>query len=249
MALFSPLELLGEKVPPVARRVTALALLLAAGYLDYLTGPDVAAAPFYIPILLVLACFESWQVSVAYAGVAAAIYLGADLLSDPRGITLVFPYWRALARLVSFGLIAATTSFLIADRRKLQRSEQALRLKAEELAAKNQTLNRTLQELQRLHLELTVQEKRVVVMEALSEVTYSMERPLASLEVYAEELSRLIGRLQPTEETVLVLDEIRPLLEKLQERLGEMEVILQEIRSLRKAESGGGRPAPGGAEG
>ncbi len=238
MYLLSPLFAVAQGIPPVARRIAALALLLTAGGLDYLTGQEVAAAPFYIPILLTLALFESWRICLIYAGIAAAIYLGADLLNEPEALTLVYPYWRACARLIGFGLISVTTSVLVEERRRLQRSEQALAEKMEELAAKNRALRDTLQEVQRLHLDLTAKGNQAAAAQAVNAATYNMERPLVSVTVYVEEVARLIRRLSPTEETVLILDEVQPLVEKLQERLREMEATLQDIRTMQRKNPG-----------
>lgn len=246
MTLFSPLDSLTHRIPPVAWRLGALALLLLAGGLDYLTGPEIAAAPFYIPILLVLALLEPWQISLTFACVAAAIFLGVDLLSDPSAAAAIYPYWRAFARLISFSLIAVTISILVGERRRLRHSERMLSEQADELAAKNRALNDTMRELQRLHLELVIKAKQAAVAEAMSAASYDMERPLVSIGVYTEEVSRLIRRLAPTTETVVILDEIRPLLEKLAERVGEMGIILQDIRSLRQHEAESS-PPPGPA--
>jgi signal transduction histidine kinase len=240
MYLLSPLYTVAQGFPPVARRITALGLLLVAGWFDYLTGQEVAAAPFYIPILLTLALFESWRICLIYAGIATAIYLGADLLNEPDALTLIYPYWRACARLIGFGLISVTTSVLVEERRRLQRSEQALAEKMAELESKNRALRDTLQEVQRLHLELTVKGNQAAAVQAVNAATYNMERPLVSLTVYVEEVARLIRRLSPTEETVLILDQLQPIVEKLQERLREMEAALQDIRTLQR--KNGGKP-------
>jgi hypothetical protein len=238
MYLLRPLYAVAQGIPPVARRITSLGLLLVAGWIDYATGSQVAGAPFYIPILLALALFESWQICLIYSGIAAAIYLGADLLNAPEAVALIYPYWRACARLISFSLISVSVSILVEERRRLRRSEQTLSERAAELAAKNRALNDTMQELQRLHLELTATGKRVAVAEAMHAASYDMERPLASITIYVEEIARLIRRLSPTEETVLILDEVQPLVEKLQERLREMEAALQEIRTLQRKNPG-----------
>lgn len=208
------------------RRVGGFFLLLLVGWLDYITGPEIAAAPFYILILLGLGFFEPWWICLAYSGLAALIYLGADLLWNPASATLVYPYWRALARLFSFALISSTISQLVRERKRLRLSEQALQEKTQELEERNRRLEETLREVKRLHEDLMVKERQAAIAETIYLTTSEMERPLVSISIYVDELLRTVQRD----------DEIRPLLEKIGERVQDMEGILKNIRKLRKGE-------------
>lgn len=230
------LESLETRIPPGRRRAVGLLLLFVAGWLDYITGPEIASAPFYILVLFPLAFFETPWICLGFSIIAAMIYLGVDLLSKPGAVTLVYPYWQATARFLSFALISTITSRLVGEQRRLHLSEQALQEKAAELAEKNRRLEDALEELRRLHADLLARERQAGIAEAIFSTTYEIERPLASVSVYTEELLRLAQRAQTNEEPLMILAEIQPLLEKLGERTQNMEAILQGIRELRKTE-------------
>ncbi len=229
-AFLAPLEDLPKKlaISPGFRRVGGFLLILLVGWFDYITGPEIAFAPFYILVLLGLGFYEPWWICLAYSGLAALTYLGADLLWNPTRVTLVYPYWRALARLFSFALISSTISQLVRERARLRSSEQALQEKAQELETKNRRLEETLQELRRLQEDLIAKERQAAIAETIYLATYEMERPLVSISIYIEELLQTVQRGE----------DIYPLLEKIGERVQSMEGILKEIRKLRKGEGG-----------
>lgn len=85
-------------MPPGPRQVVWVILLLAAGWFDYITGPEVASAPFYILILVSLALVEPWGACLGYSILAACVYLTVDLYTTPARASLVFPYWDATSR-------------------------------------------------------------------------------------------------------------------------------------------------------
>lgn len=213
---------------PGLRRGGGVLLLLLAGWLDYVTGPEIASAPFYILILLPIAFFEPLWICLAYSVLAALIYLGADLLSTPGSTMLIYPYWRAVARLFSFALISSTISQLLSERRRLRDSERALLEKARELEEKNRYLGELLGQVKKLQEELVAKERRAAIAETVHSATYEMERPLVSISVHVEDLLR----------SVKSHEDIYPLVEKIGERIRDMEGILKNIRNLRKAELG-----------
>jgi len=229
-ATVAPLEDLRTKLAlsPGFRRVGGFLLLLLVGWLDYITGPEIAFAPFYILILLGLGFYEPWGICLAYSGLAAITYLGADLLWNPARATLVYPYWRALARLFSFALISSTISQLVRERTRLRLSEQALQEKAQELEEKNRRLEETLRELKRLQEDLIAKERQAAIAETIYLATYEIERPLVSISIYVEELLQTVQRGE----------DIYPTLEKIGERVQDMERILKDIRKFRKGEGG-----------
>jgi phosphoglycerate-specific signal transduction histidine kinase len=234
-----PMEALTNRLPlsTAGRRVAALLLLLLICWLDYLTGPRIAFAPFYILPLLGLAFFETWLVSLLFSALAALLFLAAQILTEPETAHLIYPYWTACARFFSFALISVTTSQLVTERRHLLLFETALQEKTRELVEKNRRLEETLVEIRRLQADLVARERQAAVGEAIYVATYEMERPLASIAVYVEEISRLARHPRAQEDTQLILDEMRPLLEKLEERSRDMENILKSTRSLRGEES------------
>ncbi|HSD51578.1 MAG TPA: hypothetical protein VLG48_09230 [Candidatus Methylomirabilis sp.] len=223
---------------PTLRRTLALLLILAVGSLDHFAPTELATDPFYIPILVIIALYESWGMCLAYSLLAALIHLAATLYSSPDTVTLIYPYWRATARLISFALISVTVSMVVTERRRLRLSEERLREKTQDLEEKNRTLEKILQELKRLQEDVVTNEQRAAVTQTIHLATHEMERPLASLSVYVEELLRMVQRDQEGEEAQLVLEEIRPMLDKIQERTQNMEAILQQIRDFRNREGG-----------
>lgn len=223
---------------PGLRRIVAILLILAIGSLDYFAPPDVATDPFYIPILFILALYESWGVCLAYSLLAALLHLGATLFSAPDSVRLIYPYWQATARLIGFSLISVMVSLLVAEKRRLRLAEESLREKSQELEEKNRTLEKILQELKKLQEDVVTKERRAAIAQTIHTATHEMERPLASLSVYVDELLRFVRRDQGGDEVQLLLEEIRPMLEKIQERTQNMEAILQQIRDFRKREAG-----------
>jgi signal transduction histidine kinase len=221
---------------PALRRILALLLILAVGSLDHFAPTELATDPFYIPILVIIALHESWGMCLAYSLLAALIHLAATLYSSLDTATLIYPYWRATARLISFCLISVTVSMVVAERKRLRLSEERLREKTQDLEEKNRTLEKILQELKKLQEDVVTKERRAAIAQTVHLATHEMERPLASLSVYVEELLRMVRRDQGGEEGQLVLEEIRPMLDKIQERTQNMEAILQQIRDFRKRE-------------
>ncbi len=226
----APFEDLGKKllISHAFVRAAGLLLLLLAGWLDYMTGPELASAPFYVLILIPIALFEPLWICLAYSILASTIYLGADLLSTPGAATLIYPYWRAFARLISFGLITSTISLLFNERKRLRRSEQALQEKARELEEKNRALEEALRQVKRLQEELLAKERRAATAETINLATYEMERPLISISLHVEDLQRSV---EPHED-------VYPLVEKIEERVRDMEGILEKIRQIRRGEWG-----------
>lgn len=161
---------------------------------------------------------------MAFSVLAAIIYFGADVLTHPGTAKLVYPYWTAFARLISFSLISTAISLLVGEKRRLRLSEQALQEKARELEEKNRALEETLRALNKLQEEIVAKERQAATAEAINAATYEMERPLTSISFHVEDLLRSV---EPHED-------IHPLVEKIAERIGDMERILENIRGLRK---------------
>ena len=210
---------------PSVRRIGAVLLLLLVAVFDYITGPEIAAAPFYIAVLLIVAAFEPWWICLAYSGMAAAFLLTAELLWTPGSVTLIYPYWQAAAQFLSFALISWAGSQLLAERRRLRHSEQAVQEKVDALAETNRTLEDTLREVQRLQDELQTKEGQAAAAETVYTAISEMERPLVSLSIYVDELLRKVEKD----------GEVTPLLEKVAERVGDMERVLREIKTSRAA--------------
>lgn len=144
-------------------RTVALAVLLVVAYFDYITGPELAFAPFYLVVLLALGLFERWSVCLLYAILAAVLFLWADLLWEfPARVRSFYPYWRACARFIGFAVSSILVSRLVAKRAALKRAQEAL----------------------------VAEERRRATFEAVAKAAYEVERPLNSLGLYVGELAR-----------------------------------------------------------
>jgi len=210
------------------RRVFWVLFLLLVGLFDYLAPAEFASAPFYLLALIPIAFLEPLGACLAYSLLAASIYFGADVLSAPGTAKLIYPYWRAFARLISFVFISSSISLLVGERRRLLLSEQVLHEKTQELQDKNRALEQNLRELKRLQEELVAKERWAATAEAISSATYEIEKPLVSLSFHAEDLLRSVEHHE----------DIHPLVEKIAERIGDMEGILKNIRELRRGRIG-----------
>ena len=225
-------------MPPAQRQAVWVFLFLAAGWLDYVTGPDVASSPFYVVVLVLLAIVEPWGTCLGYSFLAACIYLTVDLYTTPARAFLMFPYWAATSRFLGFALSSIAISLLVAERRRMQQSERALQDRGKELEEKNRRIEEALRTVTRLQEELLTRERQNAIAEAISTAVYEMERPLASVSIYVEEVVRLMTRVHEADNLHLVLDAIQPLAEKLAERVRDMERIVEDVRSLRKPDPG-----------
>jgi signal transduction histidine kinase len=225
-------------MPRAQRQAVWVFLFLAAGWLDYVTGPDVASSPFYIFILVLLAIVEPWGACLGYSFLAACIHLTVVLYTTPARVFLVFPYWATTSRFLGFALISIAISLLVAERRRLQQSERALQDRGKELEEKNRRIEEALRTVTRLQEVLLTRERQNAIAEAISTAVYEMERPLASVSIYVEEIVRLMTRVHEADNLHLVLDAIQPLAEKLAERVRDMQRIIEDVRSLRKPDPG-----------
>ncbi len=102
------LAALDARIPvltPPYNYIATLALELAAGWLDYVTGPTVSVSLFYLLPLALAACGPSLALAELYAGVAALIaaYVDIGLLPiEPGGLLTVT--WNVLMEWGTFSL-------------------------------------------------------------------------------------------------------------------------------------------------
>ncbi len=93
--------------------VLASASLCVAGIglLDYLTGPEIAFSPFYIVPIAGAAWYADKRSGVIVAVIAAVCWLLADILL-PQHSDMMIALWNAVARLITFLIIALLLSYL-----------------------------------------------------------------------------------------------------------------------------------------
>ena len=92
--------------------ILAVILLIAVGYIDYLTGYEVAFSIFYLlPILLVV-----WHIDVRAGFLFSFLAAGVGFLDDNWLVEHQYsnqgiPYWNTLVHLSFFGIFSALTGY------------------------------------------------------------------------------------------------------------------------------------------
>ncbi len=99
--------------------VAAVGLVAVVGLADYLTGPELAFAVFYVvPVWL-----ATWRVGrgagIAVSVLSAATWFGADFLAAPTYSHPLIPYWNGLVQL-SFYLIVTFAVSALRDSQRMQ---------------------------------------------------------------------------------------------------------------------------------
>jgi PAS domain S-box-containing protein len=118
------LESLG-KMPLRTSILIGVALLLAAAFLDWVTGPEVASAIFYlVPII-----WMSWRAGrwpgLITALVSGGIWLAQVLISHKPYSNHWIPFWNGFVRTTSFCLVSGLLSEVVERRRLEGRVRQA----------------------------------------------------------------------------------------------------------------------------
>ncbi len=130
-----------------------VALLILVGFLDWLTGTQIALSLLYvIPIT-----WTTWRVG-RWAGLGMAVasgacWLGAELLGHARYTNPLVPYWNGLIRTLLFSLIAAL-EWEVLERKRVERGlreakaelEQRVRERTAQLRALNASLEQQVAE-------------------------------------------------------------------------------------------------------
>ena len=127
-------------------RLWPLGVLVAVGYLDYITGPLLPFLPFYVVVLVAVSLRQPLVVAMTFGALAAAIVCAVDLASMPALRTSLYPYWRGIGHLVAFSLVTFTIPRLIEEQRRLAESESHLTRQRRAISELNTTLVQTLEE-------------------------------------------------------------------------------------------------------
>ncbi len=107
-------------VPP---QVLGFVWLFGCSLIDWLTGPELSIAAFYLPGVVLVAWFSNRSLAILAAIVGSAAWLIPELMSHKQYSHYYIPYWNAAIRL-SFFLI---TVLLITEVKSRQRVEVALK--------------------------------------------------------------------------------------------------------------------------
>lgn len=87
------------------RRVitTAIVCLALLGYVDWITGPNVAITCFYLIPVCLLTWFAGRQIGYLASAIQALIWLGID--AGTMGFSSPLVYWNAVVRFITFAVI------------------------------------------------------------------------------------------------------------------------------------------------
>jgi signal transduction histidine kinase len=196
-------RLLSLPKPKVA--VLALALTWLVGFLDYLTGRDLALSAFYLmPI-----CWAAWAggrgVGIMLAAAGAATWFIADSMSGFIYPHPLIPYWNLL---MLFALFLVVVYLLTAFRTAHHFLEETV----QERTAAVQALEAEIKERKRLEAAKLQAERLAVVGQMAAQVAHEVRNPLGSITLNLDLIRKEIDRLaegngrSPNEGRALVQD-------------------------------------------
>jgi hypothetical protein len=101
--------------------------VLALGYIDYVTGYELGFFVFYFAPIVIAAWKVGSTSSYLISILSSIVWFLSDILSSHPYSSIFFPFWNTAIRLVSFLIIAYTTSKLRFLLTKERETAQALR--------------------------------------------------------------------------------------------------------------------------
>jgi signal transduction histidine kinase len=104
--------------------VSSLAIILALGVIDYLTGPEISFSIFYSLPISMAAWFVGRKEGTAMSVAGAATWLIADLLAGQVHSHPVIPFWNATVRLGFFLIATYTVSGLKSSKERQEELSQ-----------------------------------------------------------------------------------------------------------------------------
>jgi signal transduction histidine kinase len=113
------------KLPSRASILAGVALLLAAGYLDWVTGPEVASAIFYLPAILWMSWKGGRLPGLGMAVTSGVTWLVLVLITHKPYSNHLIPFWNGFVRTVSFCLVSGLLSEVMERKRLEGRVRQA----------------------------------------------------------------------------------------------------------------------------
>ena len=104
--------------------LAGIGLLALAGVLDWVTGPELASALFYLPAILWMTWKGDRRLGFVMVVACSATWLVISLLTHPHHANPFAPYWNALVRLATFSLVSGLQSEIIQRKRVELRLQQ-----------------------------------------------------------------------------------------------------------------------------
>ncbi len=192
----------------------SLVLLCLIGFVDYITGRDLALSAFYlIPI-----CWAAWatglRVGIMVAIAAAITWFIADAMSSSTYPQPWIPYWNVLILFVFFLVVtylltAFQSAHLVLEETVQQRTDALHALQAE------------VQERKRLEVAKLQAERLAVVGKMAAQVAHEIRNPLGSitlnLDLIHKEIDQLAdGNRHPPEEGRTLVKDMRAEVRRIQ---------------------------------
>jgi signal transduction histidine kinase len=137
------------KMPLWATLLIGACLLVAAGFLDWVTGPQVALSVLYVVPITWMAWQGGRWMGLGMALVSGATWLWAELAAHTSYANELVPYWNALVRTTLFCLISALESEVIQRKRVergLRQTQQELEERVRKRTTQLQALNANLED-------------------------------------------------------------------------------------------------------
>jgi signal transduction histidine kinase len=103
--------------------LAGVGLLLVAGMADWLSGPELASAVFYLPAILWMTWRGGRWPGLGMAVASGTTWLGLVLAAHPPFEHPFVPYWNALVRTTTFTLVSILTAEVL-GRRRAERGQQ-----------------------------------------------------------------------------------------------------------------------------
>jgi signal transduction histidine kinase len=175
-------------LPKLTVVVLALAALSLIGFLDYVTGRDLALSPFYLmPI-----CWAAWtagrKIAIMLAMAGAMSWFIADSMSGFVYPHPLIPYWNALMLCTLFIVVV---HFLTA----FQTAHHFLEVTVQQRTAALQELQAEIKERKRLEVAKLQAERLAVVGKMAAQVAHEVRNPLGSITLNLDLLQKEIGKL------------------------------------------------------
>ncbi|HUP62287.1 MAG TPA: GGDEF domain-containing protein [Thermoanaerobaculia bacterium] len=97
------------------------AVVIAIGWVDYITGPEIGLSLLYLVPIAVSAWYGGVTPAIFVASAAAAVWLAADLAWRSSDASIAIPLWNAFTRLVIYNSEGVFIALLHRDREMLRR--------------------------------------------------------------------------------------------------------------------------------